>query len=1118
VAARFLAQGTSTLVASIIVAAYFYCKGFMKTHPYSNINNALSIIFPLILAYASGFCLAQYPSQSAPQATEDYTVTQVGPHSLVWGNSAGQTVTEIATGMNYWDGNGWAQSNPFFAATPDGTAFVAAQIQDPTRLAANLNVQGAVTVTTPDNVTLSSTPIAIGLYDAASGQSVIVATLTNCTGVQADPQDIVYDHALVGGGFAASVVYSVPDTASFHQDVVFVGFNPTFNPTNWGFAETTTNTLLIQIFTEFYDPPKPMMLTNVIYSQQNEAIRANMASPDLIDYTLDFGDYVFGPGQAYTSGGDDGSGGGVPVVKDFVTQDGRTFLIESVPYQWLANALHALPPVAANNKSPARPASRRTMLASASMPTFNHATTRPVPVPSAARRAVVSTIPVGRPLTASIASASFPKPGILTGGKPRGVVVDYVVTVSSTVKPTLFAADTTYFVSGNVVESSAVTMESAVFKFPTNKTSGMIEIESTLTMSTTNYRPAIFTAADDNTAGAALNTTIWSNYTGNPTGKYYGEYALDFNTTANISLNNIRFAYQNCAILFNSSTTANQTFNFTHSQLVDCVNGLLIDGTTGGGGGGAFGPLPPVGSVALSLNADNCLMGNVQYPFEMENSNSLAAIVCNCTIDLCTKFINVLTATQNTAGTFKVTNSIVSNISSNNSLGDLTLSGGDNAFYSSPTFGSSYTTLGSNPYESIGAGNYYLPSTSSLLALGTTNVGSALLSQLQMKTVIAPLTLTNLFTNYTMLTPVVQRDTTGMALGFHYDPIDYLAACTVSNAVLLLTNGVALAYYDNLGIWLQDGSQLISQGTPNYRNYLAYYGLVQEQPGVVTNVLAQALPIAPAPYGSSANPSVFLRLTTICAPQGETNLLNTGDSSTTGQVISGLTLRDCEVYGAGAYWVMSESNNTPVVGFTNNVFHRVPFAISNNATMTSYNNLFYGTTNTNGFTITMRHRTGSSSPNTNENNVFDGVTASLDGTVGYNAYLHGGTNSSIQANDIVTNLTWQVGPLGSYYQTTNSPLLTNGSTYATNLGLYHYTVITNEAVEGTNIVSRGYHYVALGANGLPLDTNGDGVPDYLEDANGNGIVDSGEIDWLVSGDMGLTVSITSPVNNSTLVP
>ena len=47
---------------------------------------------------------------------------------------------------------------------------------------------------------------------------------------------------------------------------------------------------------------------------------------------------------------------------------------------------------------------------------------------------------------------------------------------------------------------------------------------------------------------------------------------------------------------------------------------------------------------------------------------------------------------------------------------------------------------------------------------------------------------------------------------------------------------------------------------------------------------------------------------------------------------------------------------------------------------------------------------------------------------------------------------------------------------------------TNEAVEGTNIISIGYHYVATDQYGNPLDSNGDGIPDYLEDLNGKGVL------------------------------
>jgi hypothetical protein len=61
-------------------------------------------------------------------------------------------------------------------------------------------------------------------------------------------------------------------------------------------------------------------------------------------------------------------------------------------------------------------------------------------------------------------------------------------------------------------------------------------------------------------------------------------------------------------------------------------------------------------------------------------------------------------------------------------------------------------------------------------------------------------------------------------------------------------------------------------------------------------------------------------------------------------------------------------------------------------------------------------------------------------------------------------------------------------------------------------VDIGYHYVATDTNGIPLDSNGDGIPDYIEDANGNGL----EIGWNITGDLGLQVIITQPRNGSTL--
>ena len=146
-----------------------------------------------------------------------------------------------------------------------------------------------------------------------------------------------------------------------------------------------------------------------------------------------------------------------------------------------------------------------------------------------------------------------------------------------------------------------------------------------------------------------------------------------------------------------------------------------------------------------------------------------------------------------------------------------------------------------------------------------------------------------------------------------------------------------------------------------------------------------------------------------------------------------------------------------------------------------------------------------------------GLGATYSG--GYNAYI---TNCDkidpTKTGDIIlaSPLAYQSSFFGNYYQPPTSPLINHGSTTADLVGLYHYTVQTNQVPETNSVVDIGYHYVATDAYGNPLDTNGDGIPDYLEDVNGNGLVDSGEIGWNIFGDPGLSIIITRPRNGSSL--
>jgi hypothetical protein len=159
---------------------------------------------------------------------------------------------------------------------------------------------------------------------------------------------------------------------------------------------------------------------------------------------------------------------------------------------------------------------------------------------------------------------------------------------------------------------------------------------------------------------------------------------------------------------------------------------------------------------------------------------------------------------------------------------------------------------------------------------------------------------------------------------------------------------------------------------------------------------------------------------------------------------------------------------------------------------------------------------------------FDGTTVSTSDawsstpsltTYNYNAFLTNSSRTTPQggSDTIVTNFSWQIGPLGRFYLPSDSVLIDVGSTTAHLAKLYHFTTQTNESSkEYTSTVDIGYHYVGTDALGVPSDYDSDGTPDYVEDSNGNGALDSGETDWLSGSDLGLRVFITKPKRSSSL--
>jgi hypothetical protein len=1010
-------------------------------------------LFVTIQILLQGQSLAQgVPgSVNTNTASVEPAVVARAANSRVWAtltsstNQAGTVITqtnasytEVAANLCVQDAAGnWLDSDGTLAIVADGASSGNSPLA--VHFTGDANAAGAtVNLTAPDGKVFVSQVYGISYYDPSVPTNVLIASLQSSQGSLVGNNRIVYQNAFTG--LNADIWYWYRPSG-LDQDIVLHDCPP--SPAVYGLNPQTT---LLQVYTEWFNPPQPLKTT-----AQDDGI--------VHDAYLDFGNMVMGPGAAlFTQGQADP----VPVdsgtiYKQWGQINGRDWLIEEIQYLVIANLLQTLPLHASAGK--------------AGQSLFEHIASSP-------------------PLRPKTGIAGEGRPVQVAKSTPRqpGLILDY--SLVSSVTNFTFQSDTTYYLSTNVIMSGTNTVFESGTVIKAASGAGLT-VNSPVTWLGNPYMPLYLCAKDDNGPG-----DIISGSTGNPGTAYYANPALYFNASTagtNLVLHDARISNAKIAVAIN----ANSNHVVSDVQMVNCGNGLAATNTT--------------------YSLWNGLMYNVMTNFTGSNS---------------TGDVEQLTADTanwlNNGQTLNLTNCLLVAVTNTGSF----------------TSNSVYTAgSGSGVFQTVGGGAHYLPANSPYLGAGTTNIAPSLAATLAQLTTYAPVVLSNNFSVNTTLSPEVGRDTGIPAIGYHYYPLDYVCHdLTVNSGVTLtLTNGVALGFLDVTGITVK--GSLVSQGTPIALNHLMSVMAAQE-----TFLTEELYFLLIGGNGSWQN--LYFRFTDLPNPGGgQAAQLWELDSSSGGSTAGPITLRDSQMR-AGRLFVDLGNTGTmssQTVNLTNNWFERpnIWFWRLNttppNMVVNLQNNLFHW-----GYmTVTFDMGSGENAPPTSPcpetwtvydnlfqvaTNEFSEVgTDSLGGHVwptvisnAYNAYLTqtnfiaslGGDKTNFSAAD------FQAGALGNYYYPTNgtnlSRLIHAGSTSATNLGLYHYTVTTNNVVEGTNTVSIGFHYIAVGTNGLPLDSNGDGVADYLKDANGNGGVNSGEVNWQVFGDLGLQVWITRPQNNSVI--
>ena len=744
---------------------------------------------------------------------------------------------------------------------------------------------------------------------------------------------------------------------------------------------------------------------------------------------IDFGGLFIGRGRAFAlqdqprrRGLPSSAGHGLEIHKAWQTLHGCDWLVESLPYSAALPHLLRLPKdplLGAKDAPQPRPLlealQAHANVMPATQPRAPRRMTRALPPPSPA--APVQAVGV------KTEGLSLPPRLSALGPEPsQGFVWDYVILNGASDGLTL-KGGTTYYIGSDVLLGGLTTLEGAAILKYTN--GARLEILGSLACRTAPFQPAIATARDDDTVG-----TVLPGSTGQPA-NYYAAPAFYF-WNQNSDLHDVRIAYAAQALWYDYASAL--PHRLAHAQLLHCQTAIVAD--------------------AARFGLRNVLCYDIVTNFHNSVGDATTGTCEQVTFD------QVWAVDGSANVTLHLTNCLLVDVEAN-------FTGANNAWGSSTDF------------IQVGAGKHYLRDDTYRQA-GTTNIHPVLLAELRQRTTYPPVLLSNVVDTETLLTPCVPRNGAFLPIGYSYDPIDYAVNnLQITNATLLLTNGVVVAAYGEKGFDLQAGASLISEGGPLALNRLISYQTVQDE----APVWGGSMDLSPTVFwreSSYPRPHLSFRFTDFARLHG----MHFG--SPNGNLLPGsLTLHSCQVRGGRVVVDSSEDSPdaTALVSLTNNVFERASLELASCSSRPDAlavhlrNNLFKGCTLSFSYC-------DQDTPAAWElhDNLFDSVEWWVSGAVlanSHNGYVNT-TNLPNSAGGDVTlaAVGYEIGPLGRYYLPAHSPLIGAGSlTNAALAGFFHYTATVDQRKASNAPLNIGPYSVAL-------DRSGDTTTVWLDDNPG----------------------------------